>query len=67
MDEPDLLTVSVVALISHYISRAPLGPASCDTEAELVEGKAARLCGSSAPRGMFAGKQNKPSLSDLVC
>lgn len=57
MDEPGLLTVSH-ALISHYTSRAPLSPASCDADAELVKGKAAR--GGSAPRGMFAGKQNKP-------
>lgn len=57
MDEPGLLTVSD-ASISHYTSRAPSRPASCDADAGLVRGKAAR--GAPAPRGMFAGRQNKP-------
>lgn len=48
MDEPCLLTVSD-ALISHYISRVPLCPASCDTEAELVKGKAAKQTESVRP------------------
>lgn len=48
MDEPGLLTVSD-ALISHYISRVPLGAASCDTEAELAEGKAAKQTESVRP------------------
>lgn len=57
MDEPGLLTVSA-ALISHYTCSAPLRPASRGAEAGLVKGKAAR--GGAAPRGMFAGKPNKP-------